>query len=117
MKIVLVVTILMLLARGCGNCVSGTERTDRPGPSTGNTFIMDGDGCPGRYTYVREGAVYGGCTFTTNTQVLKVDCGDTSTVEVTRYESRPVWRSDSEPSSRGLQVFWPGGAFACVKER
>ena len=34
-----------------------------PGPSTGDAFIMNGDGCPDGYTFVKDGGSYGGCTF------------------------------------------------------
>jgi len=88
-----------------------------PGPSTGSAYILDGDGCPDGYTFVRDGGDYGGCTFETGDPHLKVYCNGEFNRNITTYESGPVWRSDDEPSERGLQVFWPGGAFACVRER
>lgn len=88
-----------------------------PGPSTGDAYILNGDGCPDSYTFVHAGGDYGGCVFEPDEHVLKVYCGGEFNRDITTYESGPVWRSDSEPSERGLQVFWPGGGFACVKER
>jgi hypothetical protein len=88
-----------------------------PGPSTGDAYILDGDGCPNGFTFVHDGGSYGGCTFEPGRTLLKVYCNGEFNRDITRYESGPVWRSDSEPSEHGLQVFWPGGAFACVKER
>jgi len=89
-----------------------------PGPSTGDAYIMDGDGCPDSYTFVSSGGTYGSCVFEPDEHVLKVYCNGEFNRDIMRYESGPVWRSDSEPSAAGLQVFWPGSSgFACVKER
>ena len=88
-----------------------------PGPSTGDAYILSGDGCPDSFTFVHDGGSYGGCTFEVGSIYLKVYCNGEFNRDITTYESGPVWRSDSEPSERGLQVFWPGGNFSCAKER
>lgn len=124
MKKVLVIAVgfllLVLPAAVCSRDVPGsttTAETDRPGTSTGDAYILDGDGCPDGFTYVRDGGDYGGCTFEIGYGPLKVYCNGEFNRNITTYESGPVWRSDDEPSERGLQVFWPGGVFACVRER
>jgi len=105
---------------------SGIEGIAPASQSTGGTHILNGNGCPDGYTYVRAGGSYGGCRFEPKDIKLYAYC-DPSDEHYTRSFNRgaggALWRSDSEPSERGLQVFWPGGdgvdgkGFACVKER
>ena len=102
---------------------AGDADTGPVGESTGDTYMLNGNGCPDSFTYVRSGGSYGGCTFEHGSMVLDVYCNGEHNRYFNRFESGPVWRSDDEPSKRGLQVFWPGGdgvdgkGFACVKER
>ena len=106
-----------------GSAGTGSGDTEPVGESTGDTYMLNGNGCPDGFTYVRSGGSYGGCTFEHGSIVLEVYCNGEFNRDFNRFESGPVWRSDSEPSKRGLQVFWPGGdgvdgkGFACVKER
>lgn len=90
--------------------------------STGDEYVLNGDGCPDDFTYVRAGGSYGGCTFEPGSITLRVFCDGEFNRNFNRFESGQVWRDD-ESSERGLQVFWPGGdgsdgnGFACVKDR
>lgn len=94
-------------------------------PSTGNSYVMNGGGCPDGFTYLQDGATWKGCRFDVSFDMvtededptpmtLVVTCGRLEAVEVWQHASRPVWRRDSGP---GLQVFWPGNCFACAKLR
>ena len=125
--VVLALVLLLSLAYGPAGTAAGAGDDDSGpvGKSTGDKYILNGNGCPedNGYTYVRAGGSFGGCTFKPGGIVLEVYCNGEFNRYFNRFESGPVWRSDDEPSKRGLQVFWPGGdgvdgkGFACVKER
>lgn len=120
----LICAVVLIVGLACGpaGTVAGAGDGGPVGESTGDVFMLNGDGCPSGYAYVRSGGSYGGCTFKPRNIYLTVYCGgDSYTFNL--GDSGPVWRSDGEPSKRGLTVFWPGGdgvdgqGFACVKER
>ena len=104
----LICAVILVVGLACGG-TSGTVA----GAGAG------GDGCPDGFTYIRAGGSFGGCRFEPGAIVLYVYCetGSEYTAYFNRLDSGPVWRSDDEPSKRGLQVFWPGGDFACAKDR
>ena len=116
--------VLSLACGGTSGTVVGADTEPVP-QSTGDRHIVNGDGCPEDegYTYVQGGTSYGGCRFESGNITLRVYCSGEYNRNFLRGQAGPVWRSDDEPSRRGLQVFWPGGdgpdgtGFACVKER
>jgi len=112
---------------GASGTVAGAD-TGPVGKSTGDTYMLNGNGCPEDhgYTYVRAGGSYGGCRFEPGSIKLYVYCDPDDvhhTKYFTRFENGPLWREGDTDPKRGLQVFWPGGdgadgkGFACVKER
>lgn len=119
----LICAVGLVMGPACGGTGGGGGSTEAVPQSTSDTYILNGNGCPDSFTYVRSGGSYGGCTFEPGSIVLDVYCNGEFNRYFNRFESGPVWRSDDEPSKRGLQVFWPGGdgvddkGFACVKER
>ena len=124
MKKLLIITIgLLLLALvplvcsrgapgsgGAGNTAAVSTVT--LGPSTGDAYILDGDGCPDGYTFVRDGGSFGDCTFNPQRTMMQVYCNGEFNRNVMRYEIASV-----DTAKGRLRVFWPGGAFACVRER
>jgi len=116
------VGLVLVLNLACG----GTSGTGAAGASTGDKYILNGNGCPDKFTYVRAGGNYGGCRFEPGDITLQAFC-DPNDIHATksfmRFENGPLWRAGDTDSKRGLQVFWPGGGgvdgkgFACVKER
>jgi len=108
---------------GDDGATSGVDGIAPASQSTGDEYILNGNGCPDSFTYVRAGGSFGGCTFEPGSITLRVYCGGEYNRDFNRGQSGPVWRSDDEPTTRGLSVFWPGGGgadgngFACVKDR
>ena len=120
---VVVLALVLLLSPACGGAGTAADAGDGDsgpvGESTGDTYILNGDGCPDGFHYIRAGASYGGCTFEPGSIVLDVYCNGEHNRNFLRGQAGPLKRySGAEP---GLQVYWPGGdgadgnGFACVK--
>ena len=124
--VVLALVLLLSLACGTAGTAAGAGDSGPVGESTGDKYILNGDGCPDSFHYIRAGGSYGGCRFEPGDIKLYVYCDPNDvhhTKYFTRFENGPLWREGDTDPKRGLQVFWPGGdgangnGFACVKER